>query len=308
MLDDGHGPVAGVRPAHLVDQAPGRVGVEDVQVGELLAPVLDHVVPPRVPPHDPVAGAVLVGILPVPQRTGPLEGQVDGGGKDGGIVVLRSGRAGRGGRGGLVEPVHDGRVVGGGVGEGVPGQPEAGLGRQRAAPAQLVEDGAVGRGGDHDADVGVVLGRGADHGRTADVDELDGGIRAEGVEVAHHEVDGPDALALQVGQVLGLRAIGQDAPVDGRVEGLDPASEHLGGTGEVGHLHVVDAGLGQGRRRPAARDQLPAQSGQPLSQVDGPGLVVDGQQCPHGATSGDDPGPSPAVAASRSTKARMVSG
>ena len=67
-----------------MDQPPGGVGVEDVEVGELLAPVLDHVVPPRVLTGDAVAGPVLVGVLAVAQRAGPLEGQVDGGGQEGG--------------------------------------------------------------------------------------------------------------------------------------------------------------------------------------------------------------------------------
>ncbi len=83
VLDDGHGPVDSVGGGQLVDQAPGRVGVEDVEVGELLAAVLDDVVPPRVQAGDPVAGPVLVGILPVAQGAGPLEGQVDGGREDG---------------------------------------------------------------------------------------------------------------------------------------------------------------------------------------------------------------------------------
>ena len=83
VLDDGHGTLGAARLGQLVDQAPRRVGIEDVEIGELLAPVLDHVVPPRVAPDDPVAGTVLVGVLPVAQRAGPLEGQVDGGRQDG---------------------------------------------------------------------------------------------------------------------------------------------------------------------------------------------------------------------------------
>ena len=94
VLDDGHGALVAVRPGQLVDQPPGRVGVEDVEVRELLAPVLDHVVPPRVLARDAVAGAVLVGVLAVAQRAGPLEGQVDGGRQDGvGVARLRPRRS-----------------------------------------------------------------------------------------------------------------------------------------------------------------------------------------------------------------------
>ena len=131
----------------------------------------------------------------------------------------------------------------------------------------------------------MVLGRGPHHGRAAHVDELDRRVRGEGVEVAHHQVDEADAQALQGVEVVGLGPVGQDAAVDDRVEGLDPAAQHLGGAGQLGHLDVVDAGLGQGRRGAAARDQLPAQVGQAPGEVLDPGLVVDGQQCPHSVVS-----------------------
>ena len=68
----------------------------------------------------------------------------------------------------------------------------------------------------------MVLGGGAHHGRAADVDELDRRVRGERVQVRDHEVDGVDAVGLQVGQVLGLGAVGQDPAVDLGVEGLDP--------------------------------------------------------------------------------------
>ena len=208
----------------------------------------------------------------------------------------------------LVEPTHDGGVVRRRCGRRRAGQPAAGGGRQGAELGQLPEHRPYSSGETTTPDVGVVLRRRPHHGRSPDVDELDGGVGAERVEVAHHQVDEADALALEVGQVLGLGPVGQDPAVDGGVEGLHPAAQHLGRAGEDGHLDVVDTGLGQGGRGAAARDQLPAQVGQALGQFDQTGLVVYGQQCPHGATSEGDPVPSVAVAANPSMKARMVSG
>ena len=196
----------------------------------------------------------------------------------------------------------------------VAGQPEPpGVESESPLLAQLGQHHAVVGGIDHDPDVVVVLGRGAHHGRAADVDEFDRRVRGERVEVADHQVDEADAQLVEGVEVLGLGAVGEDAAVDDRVEGLDPAPEHLGGAGQVGHLDVVDARRGQGGRRAAARDQFPTQLRKPGGQFDQSGLVVDGQQSPHGATSSVvsppvDPRPSPTPAARSSTKRRMVSG
>ena len=103
------------------------------------------------------------------------------------------------------------------MGERLQGQTATRRARQHAIAAQLVEhDGVVG-GVDHDAHVRVVLGRGAQQRDTADVDRLDARALAERVEVADHEVDGRDALGLEVGHVRGLVAVGQDPSVNGRV-------------------------------------------------------------------------------------------
>ena len=308
MLDDGHCHFLATGRRELVHQPPGGVGVEDVQIGELPAAVLDHVVPPRALTHDPVASPVLVGVLAVSHRPGPLQAQVDHGWQSQGQVELLG--PGLDGPGPLpfVEPGHDGGVVPRGMGERLARQPASRVGRQRALAAELVEDGPVLGRVDHDADVVVVLGRRPHHGGPSDVDELDRGIGGEGIEVADHQVDEADAQLLDVREMVGLRPVGQDAPVDGGVEGLDPAPEHLGRTGEIGHLDVVDARLGQRGRGAPARHQLPAELREPAGQPHETGLVVHGQQCPHGATSVVDPGPSPAVVASPAMKRRMVSG
>src|SRR6185436_17359550 len=88
----------------------------------------------------------------------------------------------------------------------------------------------------------------------ADVDLLDQGVEAgrrvgggagERVEVHDHQVDGLDAVRSDGGQVLRQVPPGQDAAVDGRVQGLDPAVEHLGKGGDVRDVHDREPGFGQ---------------------------------------------------------------
>ena len=129
-----------------------------------------------------VEGRLLVGVLAVAQAVALLHG-------DGhllGEAVLA-----------LAQVLGDGGVVDGHVLEGLLGQPLA-LGERQVALLQLLQhDRVVGRVDDHD-DAGEVLGRGADHGRPADVDVLQGLFQGdaffgdrldEGVEVDGHQVD-----------------------------------------------------------------------------------------------------------------------
>ena len=137
----------------------------------------------------------------------------------------------------------------------------------RVQEAKLIDD---------RAHVGPVFGRGSHHGGTADVDQLDGGVGAERVQVAHHQTDGLDALPVQVGEVGGCGPVGQDASVEPGVEGLDPPTEQLGRPGDGLDRGVRDAGRFQGGGRAAAGDELMAQLGQAAGEVLQTGLVVDG--------------------------------
>ncbi len=64
-----------------MDDLPGRVGVVEVEVGQLHPAVLDDVVPPAVAAGLPVPRPLLVRVLPVAQVLGLLQGQVDGRGQ-----------------------------------------------------------------------------------------------------------------------------------------------------------------------------------------------------------------------------------
>ena len=104
--------------------------------------------------------------------------------------------------GDLVERVGNGGVVGGGGGEGLLCEAPAGFAGDGAVVACefLDESGIIGNAR-NDGDVFKVLGGGADHGGTADVDVLnemaegDAGLRGgflKGVEIHNHHVDGLD--------------------------------------------------------------------------------------------------------------------
>ena len=257
--------------------------------------VLDHPVPPAGRPHHAIARPALVRVLAVAQHVGPLEREMQGRRQDGrelGLCRVVCGRAlqlRHRCRSSAVKPGHDGRVVGSGVCEGGAGEAAASGGRELALGAQLFEHDRIVRRRRQDTDVLVVLGRGAHHGGPADVDQLDRGVRRERVQVRHHQVDGLDAVGLQVVEVLGLGSVGEDAAVDLRVQGLDPPPEHLGRAGDLGHLNVGDARLGELGRRVAARHQLPTQIRQALGQIDQTLFVVDGQQGSHDLISSTRP-------------------
>ena len=104
----------------------------------------------------------------------------------------------------LGEPLRDRRVVGRGAGEGLRGELLAELQRQAAGvELKRVEHGRIVLRIGDDRHIGVVLRRGAHHGRAADVDVLDhrrivGAGAAhllERVEVDDDEVDRLDAVA-----------------------------------------------------------------------------------------------------------------
>ena len=180
-----------------------------------------------------VQGAPLVGVLSVPKAGRTPEDELDLGWE---LVLGRLATARRfEGRHCAValagEPIRDRLVVRGGVGEGRPSQPQAGLPRQPAQPAHLLQDRLVLRGVRDHPDGLEVLRRGPDQGGAADVDLLDAVVERgppghggpERIQVHHHQVEGLDAVRLQLRQVLGLALVGQDPAVDARMERFDPA-------------------------------------------------------------------------------------
>jgi hypothetical protein len=154
-------------------------------------------------------------------------------------------------------------------------------GQCRAARGKLGEQRRiVGRIG-HDRDEIVVLGRRADHRRTADIDVLDAFLerraarhgRLERVEIDHDDVDRRDPVHTHRCDMLGRIAARQDAAMDQRMQGLDPAVHHLREAGMGRHLDDLDARLGDRRGRAAGRQDLDTVPGEPLGELDQAGLV-----------------------------------
>ncbi len=90
----------------------------------------------------------------------------------------------------------------------------------------------------------VVLRARADHGRTADVDVLDGRFKTaavldrllERIEVDPDDIDGADLVLAHGGGVGRGVAHAQQAAVHDGVQGLDPAVHHFREAGQIGHV------------------------------------------------------------------------
>jgi hypothetical protein len=129
-------------------------------------------------------------------------------------------------------------------------------GGEPAVRREVGEDARMVGGIDDDADRAVVLRRGTQHRRPADVDHLDD-IRVhrtrrdgalERVEVHDDEVDRVDAELRELCDMVRVRAVRQDAGVDARVERLHAPTETLREAGEVRDLDHLDPRVPDGGR------------------------------------------------------------
>ena len=145
---------------------------------------------------------------------------------------------------------------------------------------ELLEQRRVLRRLGDDGDERMVLRRRAHHRGTADVDGLDVGALRERVEVRHDEVERLDAVGGHVVVVGRLRAVGEDAAVDLRVQRDDPMVEDRWHAGDVVDRGDRDAGVGDGLGRAARRDELDAASLELAGELDDAGLVVHREQRP----------------------------
>ena len=139
----------------------------------------------------------------------------------------------------LAEVARDGTVIVGCVFESLEGVSVA-AGLADFSRFKLLEESGVVVGVAEDSDTLVVLGSSTDQSDTTNVNLFDGlgdadvglgnGV-LEGIEVADNVVNLVDVL---VGQILliGLEVTGEDTGVDGGVQGLDTARQHLGRLGD----------------------------------------------------------------------------
>ena len=137
--------------------------------------------------------------------------------------------------------------------------------------------------------MGVVLGGGPHHGRSADVDELDAGVDVERVQPGDDEGDRFDAVVLQIPLMVGVVGVGEDAAVDERMKGYHSMAEDRGESGELGHLGDRNTGLPDGPRRPATREQLPSELVETLGQLGDAPFVIHGQQGGRHGPEGNEP-------------------
>src|SRR5213594_1679168 len=135
----------------------------------------------------------------------------------------------------------------------------------------------------------MILRRGPDHRRAADVDVLDRflsrdvGARhglLERIERRDDEVDWGNSMLLERGEMLGHIPAGEEPSVDSRMERLDPTVEHFREPGDVRHLSHRYPGLAEELRGAPGRENLDAERGERLGERDDPGLVVDADQSP----------------------------
>ena len=95
----------------------------------------------------------------------------------------------------------------------------------------------------------------------------------ERIEIDGHQVEGAEAMLVQLGQVGGHVAAGQDASMDGRVQRLDPTPQDLGKTGQLARRSHRHAGRLQGPLGPTRRIELCSQFDQAPAQGFEAGLV-----------------------------------
>jgi hypothetical protein len=187
----------------------------------------------------------------------------------------------------LAEEVGDGAVVGRRLLEGLEGVALAALLRDLAVVLELGQQVVVVVGVADDGDAGVVLCGSAQEGDAANVNLLDGlgdgdvdagdGL-GEGVQVADDKVDLVDAVGRQV-RVVRVEVAGEYAAVDGRVQCLDAAAEHLGGLCDGRDVLDGEVCLADHLGGAARGQQADTALVQALGQVEQARLVIDGQDC-----------------------------
>ncbi len=224
----------GRRLRKLQRDAGRGVEVQQVGVGELLA--LEHSGRTKARRAVCIPGRRQVRILAIPQiphlwqqdpEMGRCDGVLDPGAPRKRAALDRDG----------LEDIGDRRVVGRRVAERLPGEREsfAEIGASRS-----IEHGQhraiVGRVHD-DEDVPEAFRRGPRHRGSANVDLLEHGGNRRGriardpgkrVQVDGDDVDQSEAMDRHRGQVIRTVAASQDPGVNGRMQGLHAAVEHLG--------------------------------------------------------------------------------
>ncbi|MNS60777.1 hypothetical protein D3C72_937880 [compost metagenome] len=278
MLDDDTG-----RRIELAHAFPCRIGIGQVVVAQFLAlQLLEGGQRARHRMQVAVERATLVRVLAVAQVHHLHEGGIHL------RRVLGTRRHGSVGGGDGRQVVADRRVVLGDAVERGYRESETGAGRQLAIVGveRGQQFGVLRRVGSH-RHAGEVLGRRAQHRRTADVDVLHrigqgavglGGDRFERIQVQHQQIDGADAVLGHHGVIQAGTA--QQAAVHHRMQGLDPAIHHFREASDLGHVLHGQARIADRLGGTAGGQQLNAACSQRGGQFDQAGLVGNGKEGP----------------------------
>ena len=134
-------------------------------------------------------------------------------------------------------------------------QTTAGFQRGVAVGFQLVQHGLVVSVIDHHGHKSVVLGRTAQHGRTSDIDILNGIFKRSSlflngllkrIEIHHHHVNGGNTIGLHLTHMLGISAHGKQTTMHFRVQGLHTAVHDFR---KASHFADTDGGNTRGLQR-----------------------------------------------------------
>ena len=190
------------------------------------------------------------------------------------------------------EPVGDRRVIGRGARVGLGGEPAAERKRRHSAvPGELVEHQRVVARLDHDGNVGVILGGGADHGRAADIDILDAIVEAraardgllERIKVDHQQIDRVDVMGAHRFGMRGISPDGEEPAVHGRMQRLDAAVHHLRIAGQLGNVAHRESGIAKRFARATSRNEFDSVAGKSAGEFDNAVFVGDGEKGAYGA-------------------------
>jgi hypothetical protein len=150
------------------------------------------------------------------------------------------------------EPGRDRRIVLRGPREGARGERLAQAKRGSAAMrVHLGKHACIVGGLDHHRHRVVVLGRGADHGRAADIDILDRGGKIgaardrllERIEIGGQQVDRVDRVIGERPEMRLVLAHREQPAMDLRMQRFDPPIHHLRQAGDLGDIGHLDSGI-----------------------------------------------------------------
>ena len=154
-------------------------------------------------------------------------------------------------------PVGDGLVIGGGAGKGLAGKTAAGLDADIAVIRQFGKHRVIiGRVADNGHEI-MVLGRGAKHGRPANIDIFDKPgeivglfpLRLERIEIDRKKVDAADLLRVHGGEMVIIVAARQKAAMDFRMKRLHPAIHDFGKACNLGNVRDLQPCFAKASRR-----------------------------------------------------------